>query len=99
MGTWKRRLIGSYSEVPITVQTWPGPRKPWTRLSSAWSRASSIGGTRTCETSTLKLRSRLLRAIQTAMALAGAVVSKPIAKNTTWRSVRSAARFTASSGE
>ncbi len=83
----------------MTVQTWPGPRKPCTRLSGAWRMAVIIGGTRTCDTSTLKFVSRRLRAIQTAIALGGAVVSKPMAKNTTLRSGLAAARFTASSGE
>ena len=58
-----------------------------------------IGGTSTCDTSTLKLVSRRLCAIQTAIALGGAVVSKPMAKKTTLRSGFAAARFTASSGE
>ena len=58
-----------------------------------------VGGTSTCDTSTLKLVSLRLLAIQTAMALAGAVVSKPMAKKTTLRSGFAAARFTASSGE
>ncbi len=58
-----------------------------------------IGGTSTCETSTLKFVSFRFRAIQTAMALGGAVVSKPMAKKTTLRSGRAAARLTASSGE
>ena len=57
------------------------------------------GGTSTCETSTLKFASFRFRAIQTAIALGGAVVSKPMAKNTTLRSGFAAARFTASSGE
>ncbi len=57
------------------------------------------GGTRTCDTSALKFVKRRRRACQTAMALAGAVVSKPMAKKTTWRSGLAAARFTASRGE
>ena len=57
------------------------------------------GGTSTCETSTLKFVSPRFRASQTAMALGGAVVSKPMAKKTTWRSGLAAARLTASSGE
>ena len=58
-----------------------------------------IGGTRTCDTSTLKFVSCRFFASQTAIALGGAVVSKPMAKNTTFRSGRAAARLTASSGE
>ena len=46
-----------------------------------------------------KLSSPSARACFTASALAGAVVSKPMAKNTTWRSGCSFARRTASSGE
>ena len=45
------------------------------------------GGTSTCETSTEKFfEPELLRPGTTAMALAGAVVSKPTAKKTTCRS-------------
>ena len=43
------------------------------------------GGTRTCETSTAEVGEPARSASQTAMALGGAVVSKPIAKKTTWR--------------
>ncbi len=46
-----------------------------------------------------KLVSSSCAACQTAMALAGAVVSKPTAKKTTWRSGFCRASFTASSGE
>ena len=35
----------------MTVQTWPGPRKPWTRLPGDCRTAAMAGGTRTCETS------------------------------------------------
>ena len=99
IGTPYRLAIGSYSLSPITVQTWPGPRKPRTRLPGACRIAVIIGGTSTCETSTLKFVSRRFRASHTAIALGGAVVSKPMAKNTTLRSGRDAARLTASSGE
>lgn len=57
------------------------------------------GGTVTCETSTLKLRTPSSFARQTAMAFAGAVVSKPTAKKTTCRSGFRVARSRASSGE
>ncbi len=57
------------------------------------------GGTVTCETSTLKLSTPSSRARHTAMALAGAVVSKPTAKNTTSRSGFFCASSSASSGE
>ena len=57
------------------------------------------GGTVTCETSTLKFLRPRLWAIHTAIAFGGAVVSKPMAKKTTFLSGLAAARFTASSGE
>ncbi len=57
------------------------------------------GGTSTWEVRMEKLSSPSSRACQTAMALAGAVVSKPTAKNTTSRSGFFCASFTASSGE
>ncbi len=91
--------MGSYSAVPITVQTWPGPRKACTRLPGDCKIAVMAGGVSTCETSTEKLVSPRLCAAATAMALAGAVVSNPIAKNTTARSGLAAASFTASRGE
>jgi hypothetical protein len=43
--------------------------------------------------------SRRFRASHTAIALGGAVVSKPMAKNTTWRCGLAAATLTASRGE
>ena len=57
------------------------------------------GGTRTWLTSTVKLPSPSLAACATAIALAGAVVSNPMAKKTTSRSGLAAAIRTASSGE
>jgi hypothetical protein len=57
------------------------------------------GGTRTWETRRLKLDSPCRRACQAAIALAGAVVSKPMAKNTTRRRGFAAATRRASSGE
>ena len=68
---------------PITVQTCPGPRNPCTRLPGDWRIAVIDGGTSTCDTSTLKFFSFRLCASQTAIALGGAVVSKPMAKKTT----------------
>ena len=53
----------------------------------------------TCETNTLKFVRPRRCASQTAIALGGAVVSNPTAKNTTFFSGNLAARFTASSGE
>ena len=57
------------------------------------------GGTRTCETSMEKLVSPSARACHTAIALAGAVVSNPTPKNTTFLVGFVRAIFTASSGE
>ena len=84
----------------MTVQTWPAARKPCTRLSGDERMASIAGGTSTCETSSEKFRTPRCAAWYTAMALAGAVVSKPTAKKTTSRS-RAVPRAiaTASSGE
>ena len=56
------------------------------------------GGTSTCETSTEKFSRPRRAAWTTAMALAGAVVSNPTAKKTTWRSGFFRARATASIG-
>ena len=61
--------------------------------------ARIAGGTSTCEQRIEKFSRPKRRACQTAMALAGAVVSKPTAKNTTCRSACVCASFTASSGE
>ena len=58
----------------------------------------TMRGTVTCETSRLKLFTPRSRARRTAMALAGAVVSNPTAKNTTSRSGWRRASSTASSG-
>ena len=61
--------------------------------------ASIAGGTSTCETSSEILFIPRLRACQTSMALAGAVVSNPMAKNTTFFSGLARAIFRQSSGE
>jgi hypothetical protein len=64
------------------------------------SRSATIaGGTSTCETSTLKLSIPRRAASATAIAFAGAVVSKPTAKKTTCLSGFVAAILSASSGE
>ena len=57
------------------------------------------GGTSTCAASNEKLRSPSRFACHTDMALAGAVVSNPMPKNTTGRDGFSRASFTASMGE
>ena len=85
--------------MPVMVQTCPAARKPWTRFEGESSTARIAGGTSTCETSTEKFFSPILAAWATAIALAGAVVSKPTARNTTWRSGCCWASATASIGE
>ena len=62
-------------------------------------RARMAGGTRTCEASMEKFVRPSRLACQTAMALAGAVVSKPTAKKTTLRSGLARANLSASVGE
>ena len=57
------------------------------------------GGVSTCEASTEKFARPRFFASETAMALAGAVVSNPMAKKTTGRLGFASATFTASSGE
>ena len=57
------------------------------------------GGTSTCETSSEKFRRPCCLAWSTAMALAGAVVSKPTAKKTTSRLGILPRELQASSGE
>ncbi len=61
--------------------------------------ASIAGGTRTCEQRIEKFSTPSSWARHTAMALAGAVVSKPTAKKTTSRSGFCCASLTASRGE
>jgi hypothetical protein len=67
-------------------------------LSGSCRIAAIAGGTSTCETSIEKFVTPSRRAVWTAMALAGAVVSKPIAKKTTRRPGFSRAIRTASRG-
>jgi hypothetical protein len=61
--------------------------------------AAIDGGTRTCDRSIEKLRTPNRLACTSAIALAGAVVSKPIPRNTTRLSGLARASVTASSGE
>ena len=84
----------------MTAQTWPGPRKPCTRLPGACRIAAIAGGTSTCETSIEKfVEPRASAPRQTAIAFAGAVVSKPMPKKTTCAVRVRARERTASSGE
>ncbi len=98
IGTRYFSAIGSYSVQPMTAQTWPAARNAWTWLLGESRSAVIAGGTRTCETSTLKLSMPRRAASATAIAFAGAVVSKPTAKKTTWRSGLASAILSASSG-
>src|ERR1017187_3584035 len=83
----------------MTAQTWPGPRNPCTRFSGEARIASSAGGTSTWETSSETLFNFSSRARHASMALAGAVVSKPMAKKTTCFAGFARAIFRQSSGE
>ena len=83
----------------MTAQTWPAARNAWTWHVGDSRIAVMAGGTRTWLTSTLKLSRPSRSACRTAIALAGAVVSNPMAKKTTCRSGFAAAIRTASSGE
>ncbi len=99
IGTRYFAAIGSYSVQPMIAHTWPAARNAWTRLDGDSSSAVIAGGTSTCDTSTLKLSMPRRAASATAIALAGAVVSKPTAKNTTCRPGFAIAILSASSGE
>src|SRR5574341_1049303 len=83
----------------MTVQTCPAASKPSSCTSGDSSSARTAGGTVTCETSMAKFSIPCALAWATAIALAGAVVSKPMPKNTTVLSGCSRASASASSGE
>ena len=88
-----------YGRFPTTVDTCPGPMNPDSRRSGD-SRMALIGGTIvTWLQNTLKLDTPSSRARTSVTAVDGAVVSKPMAKNTTCLSGLSIATFSASSGE
>src|ERR1039457_4360578 len=67
----------------MTAQTCPGPRKARTRCDGDSRIALMAGGTSACGTRSEKWARPAARACQTHMAWAGAVVSKPMPKNTT----------------
>src|SRR5581483_3977228 len=83
----------------MIVHTCPGAMNPCTRLLDEASRARIAGGTRTCEASMEKFVNLSRLAWYTAIALAGAVVSNPTARNTTFLSGLHRAIFNASTGE
>ncbi len=99
IGTLYLAAIGSYSVQPMMVQTCPAARNPCTRFSGAPRIAVMAGGTVTCETRMVKFVIPSCLARHTAIAFAGAVVSKPTAKNTTCLSGCLRAKSSASSGE
>ena len=83
----------------MTLHTCPAARNACTRQLGDSMIAAIAGGTSTWETSSEKLVMPSRRAMCTVIALAGAVVSKPIPKNTTSRSGFCRAMVSASSGE
>ena len=85
--------------MPVIVQTCPAAKNPSTRFKGESSTAEMAGGTRTCEARIEKFSRPSFAACATAIALAGAVVSKPTAKKTTCRLRCSRANATASIGE
>ena len=99
MGTLYFAARGMYSSVPMTAQTWPAARKPFTFERGDDMMASMAGGTSTWDTRMEKFFKPRLWAWLTAMALEGAVVSKPTAKKTTSLSGFSSATASESRGE
>ena len=91
--------MNSKGRAPITVETWPGPMNPSSRRSGDSSSARSGGTIVTWLHMHEKLVSPSARARFRVSAVDGAVVSKPMAKNTTSRSGFSRAIRSASSGE
>src|SRR3989304_10253976 len=84
IGTLYFSARGRYSSYPMTVHTCPAARNPWTRFDGEERSASIAGGTNTWEHRMEKFFTSRFFACQTAMALAGAGVSKPTAKNKTF---------------
>ena len=84
----------------MTVETCPGPMNASIRMSgeSRIARIAGNDGDVVAEDREVLDAQRLARACSVS-AVDGAVVSKPIAKNTTWRSGLACASFSASSGE
>ena len=86
-----RRAIGSNSLHPVTTAAWPAARKPSIFVSGRAATISIAGGTYLCADRMEKFFGRSVRATA---AVATAVVSNPVAKNTTSSRV-SRARSTA----
>ena len=91
--------MNSNGRAPTTVETWPGPMKPSRRRSGESSSARSGGTIVTWLHRQEKLATRSAFARRSVSAVDGAVVSKPMAKNTTSRSGFALAIRSASSGE
>ncbi len=91
--------MNSNGRAPTTVETWPGPTNPSSRRSGESSSARSGGTIVTWLQTQEKFATRSALARLSVSAVEGAVVSKPIAKKTTWRSGSALAMRSASSGE
>jgi hypothetical protein len=91
--------MNSNGRAPTTVETWPGPMKPSRRRSGESSSARSGGTIVTWLHRQEKLVTPSAFARRSVSAVEGAVVSKPMAKNTTSRSGFALAIRSASSGE
>ena len=91
--------MNSNGRAPTTVETWPGPTKPSSRRSGESSSARSGGTIVTWLHMHEKFSMPSAFARLSVSAVDGAVVSKPIAKKTTWRSGLDLAIRSASSGE
>ena len=91
--------MNSNGRAPTTVETCPGPMNPSSRRSGDSSSARNGGTIVTWLHMTEKFRSPSVRARFSVSAVDGAVVSNPIAKNTTSRSGFCLAIRIASSGE
>ena len=91
--------MNSNGRAPTTVETCPGPMNPSSRRSGDSSSALSGGTIVTWEHITEKFSTPSARARFNVSAVEGAVVSNPIAKNTTSRSGFCLAIRSASSGE
>ncbi len=85
--------------MPITIETWPGPMKPSSRMSGSSSNARIGSGTVMWLQKTLKLKSSSRAACWIERAVEGVVVSKPRPKKTTSRAGLRRAISSASSGE
>ena len=93
------RAMNSYGRQPMIVDTCPGPMKPSSRRSGESRMALIAGMIVTWLQKIEKLSRPSAAARSTVIAVDGAVVSNPIAMNTTRLSGFLRATFSASSGE